>query len=224
MPPWRSSDDGSTELERVADDIARVGGRACAFPGDLRHDEFLLPLVDRVAEALGPVDILVNNAGAANLQPGHKLDVALLDEEIDINFRAPAVLTARALPGMRERGYGRVINVSSEAGVFAYAGMAAYSSTKRALIAFTEVVALENADSGIKAWALCPGMVDTDMGDDRGFGNRELFLTPSDIVDMVRQLLASSERLQLGPQILMRTQRNPWGDRRPSDWSEDLSS
>lgn len=198
------------ELHRLADDIGRAGGTAAVLPGDLRDDTFLLELLDGAAAELGAVDILVNNAGVANLQMAHKLDVAHLDEQLAVNLRAPALLCAGALPSMRRRGYGRIINIASEAGVVPYVGMAAYASTKRALIGLTEVIQLENAERGIKAWALCPGMVDTDMGDDRGVGNRELFLSVSDVADTVVFLLRSSDRMMVGPQILMGTQRNPW--------------
>jgi NAD(P)-dependent dehydrogenase (short-subunit alcohol dehydrogenase family) len=177
------------ELRRVAEDLDR--------------------LLARVQEELGPVDVLVNAAGVAAYQPIHELDMALWDRQLRVNLRAPARLCAAVLPGMRERRRGLVVNVASEAGVFAYAGMGAYAVSKHGLCALTRLIAEENQELGVKAWAICPGMVDTPLVGDAGPA-RERFLKVADVVGVVETLLLQDDNVKMGPEILIRTMRNPW--------------
>jgi NAD(P)-dependent dehydrogenase (short-subunit alcohol dehydrogenase family) len=197
------------ELRRVADEIRAAGGRALAVPADVGRDEDLDRLLARVQEELGPVDVLVNAAGVAAYQPVHELDMALWDRQLRVNLRAPARLCAAVLPGMRERRRGLVVNVASEAGVFAYAGMGAYAVSKHGLCALTRLIAEENQELGVKAWAICPGMVDTPLVGDAGPA-RERFLKVADVVGVVETLLLQDDNVKMGPEILIRTMRNPW--------------
>ena len=110
---------------------------------------------------------------------------------------------------MQARRFGRIINIGSEAGVAIVPGLAAYCVSKHALGALTEVIQDGNHDNGIKAWVICPGFVDTDMGYVVPGANRDHFLTVEEVVDMVRYLLRLGDNVKLGPQILLRTMRNP---------------
>lgn len=110
---------------------------------------------------------------------------------------------------MRARRFGRIINLGSEAGVAIVPGLAAYCVSKHALGALTQVIQDGNHDSGIKAWVICPGFVDTDMGYVVPGANPANFLQVSDVVDIVRFLLRSGDNVKLGPEILVRTMRNP---------------
>lgn len=159
---------------------------------------------------LGPVDILVNAAGVGHGQPLHELDIDRWDETFDVNLRGPAVLCARVLPGMRARRRGFVVNICSEAGVFVYPGMGEYAVSKHALRVLTALLQEENQSHGIKAWAVCPGMVDTPMSDVHPVTTRERFLTVEDIADVVEGLLLQRDNVKLGPQILIRTMQDPW--------------
>lgn len=87
------------------------------------------------------------------------------------------MLCARVLPGMRARRRGFVVNICSEAGVFVYPGMGEYAVSKHALRVLTALLQEENQSHGIKAWAVCPGMVDTPMSDVHPVTTRERFLT-----------------------------------------------
>src|SRR4051812_190996 len=91
-------------------------------------------------------------------------DDASLAQTFPVNVRAPAFLCARVLPAMQQRGFGRIINIGSEAGVAIVPGLAAYCVSKHALRALTEVIQDGNHTNGIKAWVVCPGFVDTEMG------------------------------------------------------------
>lgn len=199
-----------TELERVAVRIATAGGSAVSVRTDVADDAQLHDLVDRVQHQLGPIDILVNAAGVPYGQPLHELDIGQWDAALAVNLRGPAVLCARVLPGMRARRRGMIVNICSEAGVFMYPGMGAYAVSKHALRVLTELLQEENQALGIKAWAVCPGMVDTPMSGGHPGEVRERFLTVDDVTDVVEGLLLQRDNVKLGPQILIRTMQNPW--------------
>jgi short-subunit dehydrogenase len=196
------------ELERVAAGIRHAGGEAVPVVADLADDDSLARLVD-VAQAAGPVDVLVNNAGYAVWKPLEETTIGEWDRTFAINVRAAAYLCAAMLPGMRGRGFGRVINVGSEAGVAIVPGLAAYCASKHALRALTEVIQEGNHDNGIKAWVLCPGFVDTDMGEVVPGASRAAYLTVDEIVDVARFLIRLGENVKIGPEVLVRTMRNP---------------
>lgn len=152
-----------SELQRVAEEIHERGGTALITPADLRDEQALKAVVEQTQNTLGPLDILVNSGGIINVSPIHEMDMQAWDANMAINLRAPTVLCATVLPGMRERKRGYIINIASEAGVFIYGGMGAYAISKHALRVLTELIQEENQELGIKAWAICPGFVDTPL-------------------------------------------------------------
>ena len=109
-----------------------------------------------VAEA-GPVDILVNNAASRHFGPVEAMPPEAWDTDIAVNLSAAFHLVRLTLPGMRARGWGRIVNLSSIYGLVGAAGRVGYVTTKTALIGLTRAVALETADSGITCNAVCPG-------------------------------------------------------------------
>ena len=197
------------DLNTVAERIRQDGGVAVPIVADVTDDGSLARLVASTVDELGPVDILVNNAGFAVWKPLEATTMAEWDRTFAVNVRAAAYLCAAVLPGMQERGFGRVVNVSSEAGVAIVPGLAAYCVAKHALCALTEVIQDANHDHGIKAWAVCPGFVDTDMGEVVPGGNRDAFLQVDEVVDVVRFLLGLGDNVKVGPEVLVRTMRNP---------------
>ena len=197
------------ELERVAAGIRQAGGVAVPVVTDLTDDDSLASLLARTRAELGPVDVLVNNAGFAVWKPLEATSLAEWDHTFAVNVRAAAYLCAAVLPGMQERRFGRVINISSEAGVAIVPGLAAYCVSKHALGALTEVIQDANHDNGIKAWVICPGFVDTEMGEVVPGANRDHYLQVEEVVDVVRYLIRLGGNVKLGPQILLRTMRNP---------------
>jgi 2-hydroxycyclohexanecarboxyl-CoA dehydrogenase len=197
------------ELEQVAAGIRQAGGVAVPVVTDLADDDSLASLLARTRSELGPVDVLVNNAGFAVWKPLEATSTAEWDQTFAINVRAAACLCAAVLPGMQERRFGRVINIGSEAGVAIVPGLAAYCVSKHALSALTEVIQDANHDNGIKAWVICPGFVDTEMGEVVPGANRDHYLAVEEVVDVVRYLIRLGDNVKLGPQILLRTMRNP---------------
>ncbi|MGZ8364114.1 MAG: SDR family NAD(P)-dependent oxidoreductase [Caulobacteraceae bacterium] len=112
---------------------------------------------------LGPIDILINNAGAAESAPFARTDDALLQRMLDLNLTSAARLARLVLPGMRERGWGRIVNVASTAGLKGYPYVTAYCAAKHGLVGLTRALGVELAKTGVTANAVCPGFTDTDL-------------------------------------------------------------
>lgn len=196
-------------LDQVATKVREAGGSAVPVVTDLTDDSSLTRLLDRTRAEVGPVDILVNNAGVALRRPLEETTMTEWDHTFAVNVRAAAFLIAAVLPDMQARRFGRIINIGSEAGVAIVPELAAYCVSKHALGALTQVVQDGNQDKGIKAWVICPGFVDTEMGYVLPGGNPANFLSVEDVVEVVRGLLRSGDNVKLGPEILVRTIRNP---------------
>lgn len=148
-------------LERLASEIAAAGGRALAVPADVGDLEAADGLLRRAVEAFGGVDVLVNNAGFNRRGPIEAHAPAALAEVVRTNLSAPIVLTRLALPYLRQRHGGAVVNVASIAGRIPVVHEAVYSATKFGLRAFTFALAEELAGSGVTVSVVSPGPVDT---------------------------------------------------------------
>ena len=111
----------------------------------------------QVEDALGPIEILVNNAGWDEMRPFVETDEPFWDRVIEINFKGGLRLTRAVLPGMVERGYGRIVNIGSDAGRVGSSLESVYSGAKGGVIAFTKTIAREVARRGVTANTVCPG-------------------------------------------------------------------
>jgi len=114
-------------------------------------------------EAIGALDVLVNNAGTDEFAFFTDTDPALWDRLLSLNLVGVFACTHAVLPGMQAAGYGRIVNIASEAGRVGSKGSAVYSAAKGGVIAFTKVMAREGARFGITANAIAPGPIDTPL-------------------------------------------------------------
>ena len=113
--------------------------------------------------SFGRCDILVNNAGAAISKPFAKHELGDFQAMLAVNLLSAVTACQAVLPGMRARGFGRIINISSTAGLKGYPYVAAYVASKHALVGLTRALALETMKDGVTVNAICPGFTDTDM-------------------------------------------------------------
>ena len=142
---------------------ASLTGRSGFHGADLSRPEEIEELFAYAQRDFGGVDILVNNAGIQHVAPVEDFPVERWDAVIALNLSAVFHTTRLALPGMRERDWGRIINISSVHGLVASTGKAAYVAAKHGVVGLTKVTALETARTGITCNALCPGFVLTPL-------------------------------------------------------------
>jgi len=146
--------------QELASEIASNGGRAIAIGADLRDAGDTERLADTADMALGPIDILVANAGTGSPAGYAEVDAAMFDDTIAINLRAPYLLARRVLPGMRERGYGRVLFTSSVAAFTGGIVGPHYAASKAGLHGLLHFVAAREAANGITANAIAPALIE----------------------------------------------------------------
>jgi acetoacetyl-CoA reductase len=119
--------------------------------------------VAAVEAELGPIDVLVNNAGITRDGFFHKMTPQQWSDVIRVNMDSVFNMTRHVIEGMRERGWGRIVNISSINGQKGQVGQTNYSAAKAGMIGFTKALALENARKGVTVNCICPGYIDTDM-------------------------------------------------------------
>ncbi len=151
------------EVQRVAHEIERQQGRAFAATCDVADEASVQALAETALRTLGGVDILVNNAGIAMAAAIHKTRLEDWERLFAVNVRGTFLCTRAFLPGMMERGWGRVVNIASTAGLRGDRYIAAYAASKHAVLGLTRSVAAEAGRSGVTANAVCPGYLDTEM-------------------------------------------------------------
>ncbi|MEJ1176997.1 acetoacetyl-CoA reductase [Agrobacterium sp. CMT1] len=134
-----------------------------AFQWDVRDYDACVNGIAKVEETLGPVEILVNNAGITRDTMFHKMTPQQWRDVIDTNLTGVFNMTHPVWPGMRERGFGRIVNISSINGQKGQAGQVNYSASKAGDIGFTKALAQEGASRNITVNAICPGYIGTEM-------------------------------------------------------------
>ena len=148
--------------EAAAADIMACGGTAAAFQADISKKEEVKAMVAFAIETFGGLDIMVNNAGLNRDGMLHKMPVENWDLVIAVNLTGTFYCTQEAIKYMREKNYGRVINISSGSWL-GNIGQANYAASKAGVVGLTKTAARENAKKGITCNAICPGFIETDM-------------------------------------------------------------
>lgn len=152
------------ELDEVVRAIRRAGGKALAYAADVADERQVQELVLGTERWVGPATVLVNNAGVLDpMAPLARTDATTWLRHIAVNVGGVYLCARAALPGMLERGYGRIVNVSSGAARRASPGWTAYCAGKAAVDQLTKALALEVEDTGVTACSVHPGYMDTGM-------------------------------------------------------------
>ncbi|MFO7161837.1 MAG: 3-oxoacyl-ACP reductase family protein [Mycolicibacterium hassiacum] len=155
------ADLNAEKAKQTAERIVAAGGQAIAVRVDVTDTESVNSAVAQVAAELGPVEVAVNNAGWDDFMNFLDTDEDFWNKILDINFKGALRVCHAVVPGMVERGFGRVINIGSDAGRVGSSLEAVYSGAKGGIIAFTKTLAREVATKGVTANTVCPGPTDT---------------------------------------------------------------
>ncbi|MEQ1608873.1 MAG: acetoacetyl-CoA reductase [Hyphomonadaceae bacterium] len=148
--------------EEAAASCSKELGISC-YKWDVGDYDACAAGIERISGELGPIEILVNNAGVTRDATLHRMTRQQWDDVIRIDLTSAFNLCRLTIEGMRERNYGRVINISSVNGQKGQIGQVNYSAAKAGLIGFTKALAQENAKKGITVNVICPGYIDTEM-------------------------------------------------------------
>jgi 3-hydroxybutyrate dehydrogenase len=153
-----------TAIERERSTIEReFGVKARYSPADMSKPSEIAAMIADTEKAFGSLDVLVNNAGIQHVANVEDFPIDRWDAIIAINLSSSFHTTRAALPGMKKRKWGRIINIASAHGLVASGQKAAYVAAKHGLVGLTKVVAIETANNGITCNAICPGWVLTPL-------------------------------------------------------------
>ncbi|VXB87947.1 3-hydroxybutyrate dehydrogenase [Massilia sp. 9I] len=152
------------QIEKLYTDVGTEFGVQTAYHNaDMSKPAEIEAMMKFAADKFGGVDILVNNAGIQHVATVDEFPPEKWDAIIAINLTSAFHTTRLALPGMKQKNWGRIINLASVHGLVGSAGKSAYVAAKHGLVGFTKVTALENAHSGVTCNAICPGWVLTPL-------------------------------------------------------------
>jgi 3-oxoacyl-[acyl-carrier protein] reductase len=151
------------EAEATVTAVRRVGSKAAAFAADVSDAQAVTALVRNIEQALGPVNILVNNAGIALRRTLDEMTEADFDQTIAINLKSAFLCTQAVWPGMRARGWGRIVNISSGAARGAGGFGVHYNASKAGMEGLTRGYAARLVKYGITVNAVAPSLIDTEM-------------------------------------------------------------
>jgi NADP-dependent 3-hydroxy acid dehydrogenase YdfG len=195
-----------TELEETG---RSIGPKASVIPTNVRYKEEILRLFEQTAAALGPVDILVNAAGLGIFGPVLDFKDQDFENLVETNLRGIFFTSRFVLPSMIERKRGHIINIASIAGKVGSANRAVYCATKFGVVGFTESLAEEVRQYGIRVTVICPGSTDTGFSAAETAGKaRARMLRPEDIAHAVR-MIVTQEPNSFISEIIMRPTQKP---------------
>lgn len=143
--------------------LARAGATALSVRTDVASSRSVERAVSSTLRRFRRLDCVVNNAGVLTPGPLARLALRDLERMLAVNIRGPLVVSRAALPALRRRGAGSIVNVASQLGKRGLAGYVTYCATKFGVIGLTEALADELSGTGVSVWAVCPGLVDTEL-------------------------------------------------------------
>src|SRR5713226_8953746 len=200
---------GTRGFDRAAENLSQTGtGNAFVFPCDVRDYNQVKALIDYTAKELGGLDILVNNAGIGIFETVEETSPEDFRAVLETNLFGVFYCCHEAIPQMKKRGVGYIINISSLAGANPHPRMAAYNASKFGLNGFSEALMQEVRHDNIKVSYIMPGSVNTEFGGDSPNDEKSWQLTPKDIARVVVDLLHHDDRA-LPSRVEIRPSRPP---------------
>jgi len=151
------------KAQEVAAQVEQFGSQSLAVQADVTREDQVRALTSRALKTFGKIDILVNNAGHYEDAAVWKMEEAAWDRVLDVNLKGTFLCTKAVAPTMRERNYGRILNISSVVGQIGIFGTSNYTAAKAGVLGFTKTVAKELVSKGITVNALALGYFDTGM-------------------------------------------------------------
>ena len=195
----------SRRPENVERAAAELG--ALAVTGDVSDEDDCNAFVAAHVERYGGLDVLVNSAGIGVGGNVEGLATKSIDLQLDVNLRGLVLVTRAAIPHLKE-SHGWVVNLGSIAGTIPTPGLSIYGAVKAAVIAWTRSLNAELDGDGVRACALCPGFVDTDMAKWSGIAGEEM-IRPEDCAEVVRMLLRLSPAARI-PSVVVERVGSTW--------------
>ena len=199
------------KLEETADCVRKKGVSVKIIAGDLTNEQFIIDGFKSAMDICGGIDVLINNAGVAYNADFDKTPVEIFDKIMNINARAPYILTQQALPVLKKSDRASIINIASVVAHAGYPYQSAYAASKHALLGFTKSLAAEVYKDGIRVHAISPGGVYTDMvkiarPDLTDVG----MIKPKEIADIVEFLLKNRGNAVIDEIIVHRLGKEPF--------------
>jgi len=197
------------QLEDTTQEIEALGRRALPIVTDITREDQVRAMADQALKEFGQVDILVNNAGMSVYGPFIKQKAADWRAMIETNLMGTIFCTHAILPSMLERGQGLIINISSVAGIHGLPNEAVYCASKHGVKGFTDALAIELKDKGIRVCGIYPGGMNTPFWDVQPYhGDRSRIMDPARVAEMVLAVAVQPQGTLVREVILFPT--NEW--------------
>jgi 3-oxoacyl-[acyl-carrier protein] reductase len=182
-------------IGETMEELKEMSGRALAIRADVRYEEDVKRLISKAVDEFGGLDILVNNAGVAYRKPLVETTLEEYDKIMDTNLKGIFLCTKYAIPYIRNSKNGKIVNISSGAGLHGIPELSIYCASKSGVISITQSIASE-LEGEIKVYAICPGGVDTDMY--RTLFGHKPQLKPEHIARKVLELVSPDSNVASG--------------------------
>ena len=206
---YRSSAEAAQE---VVDSVTSAGQRAIAVQADVSDETQVVSMIETVEQKLGPVELLINNAGVFHFVSHEDTDLAIWNETLAVNLTGTFLVTWAVKQKMIERGFGRIVNMSSISALRSRPNSIAYAASKAGVTGFTKSTAEALAGHGIRVNAIAPGLIATEILDGVEQATLDGIVdstplgrigTPEDVADLARFLLSEESRFMTGQTLVV---------------------